>query len=96
MNSYLVERYLPGLSETEVRTALERVQAACDELSAAGTAIRYLGSILLPVEEACFCRFDSDHPQTVAEANERAHLSFARITAGLAIAPGDGAPGRIG
>jgi Nickel responsive protein SCO4226-like len=88
MNSYLVERYLPGLSETDVRAALERVQAACGELSAAGEAIRYLGSILLPTEEACFCRFDSDHPETVATANEQARLPFARITPGLAIRPG--------
>jgi hypothetical protein len=71
-----------------VRSALERVQGACAELSAAGSAIRYVGSILLPVEEACFCRFDSDRPETVAEANKRAELPFARITPGLAIAPG--------
>lgn len=87
MNSYLVERYLPGLSEGDVRTGLRRAQAACAELSAAGTEIRYLGSIFLPLEEACFCRFDSDRPETVAEANERAEIPFARITAGLAIAP---------
>ncbi len=87
MNSYLVERYLPGLSERQVRTALQRVQRACDELAAAGTPIRYLGSILLPVEGACFCRFDSDRPETVADANEQAQLAFARITVGLAISP---------
>jgi Nickel responsive protein SCO4226-like len=91
MNSYLVERYLPGLSETELRTALRRVQAVCDELSAAGTPVRYLGSILLPVEEACFCRFDGGRPETIATVNERAQLAFARITAALAIAPGEDA-----
>ena len=92
MNSYLVERYLPGLSEAELRIALERVEAACAELSAAGMAIRYLGSILLPVEEACFCRFDSDLPETIARANDQAQLPFARITAGLAIAAGELGP----
>jgi Nickel responsive protein SCO4226-like len=89
MNSYLVERYIPGLSETDVRAALERVQAVCAELSADGAAIRYVGSIFLPVEEACFCRFDSDRPETVAGANEQAELPYARITAGLAIEPAE-------
>jgi Protein of unknown function (DUF4242) len=89
MNSYLVERYLPGLSETDVRNGLRRAQAACAELSSAGTEIRYLGSIFLPLEEACFCRFDSDRAETIEEANERAQIPFARITVGSAIAPGE-------
>ena len=87
MNSYLVERYLPGMPEAEVRAGLSRADAVCAELRAAGTEIRYLGSIVLPLEEACFCRFDGERPEAVAEANERAQLAYARITAGVAIAP---------
>ena len=85
MNSYLVERYLPGVSEADVRAGLHRAQLACAELEAQGAAIRYLGSIFLALEEACFCRFDSETRETVAVANERAGLPFARITAGVAI-----------
>jgi hypothetical protein len=87
VNSYLVERYLPGLAEADIRAGLTRAQAACAELSAAGTEIRYVGSIFLPLEEACFCRFDGDCPAAVVEVNQRAQLAFARITAGVAIAP---------
>ncbi len=89
MNSYFVERYLPGMSEADVRAGLARTNAICTELRAAGTEIRYLGSIFLPLEEACFCRFDGDRPEAVAEANERAQFAYARITAGVAIAPED-------
>jgi len=92
MNSYLVERYLPGLSEADVRSGLSRVRAACAELSAAGSAVRHVGSIFLPLEEACFCRFESDRPESVAEANERAQFSFARVTPGISI-PADGDAG---
>jgi|SRR6516225_7485035 hypothetical protein len=92
MNSYLVERYLPGLSEPEVRAAIGRLQIICSEWSEAGIPIRYLGSILLPVEEACFCRFDSDGPETVADASAQAQLAFARITLGLAISPEEFSP----
>ena len=87
VNSYLIERYLPGLAESDVRAGLTRAQAACAEFSAAGTEVRYVGSIFLPLEEACFCRFDSDRPEAVVEVNQRAQLAFARITAGVAIAP---------
>jgi len=87
VNSYLVERYLPGLAEVDIRAGLMRAQAACAELSAAGTEIRYVGSIFLPLEESCFCRFDSDHPEAVVEVNQRAQLAFARVTAGVAIVP---------
>jgi hypothetical protein len=87
VNSYLVERYLPGLPEAAVRAGLDRAQAACADLRAAGIEIRYLGSIFLPLEEACFCRFDGEHAEAVAEVNHRAELAFARITPGVAIAP---------
>jgi hypothetical protein len=85
--AYLVERYLPGLSEADVRAALRRAEAACAELRSTGTEIRYRGSILLPLEEACFCRFDSDGAEAVTEVNRLAHLAFARITPGIAIEP---------
>jgi hypothetical protein len=87
MYSYLVERYLPGVSEAELRIALERLHEACAELSARGNPIRYVGSMFLPEEETCFCRLDGDSPGTAATANEIAQLPFARITAGLAITP---------
>jgi hypothetical protein len=87
VNSYLVERYLPGLSEADVRAGIARAQTACAELCAAGVEIRHVGSIFLPLEEACFCRFDGERAEAVAEVNERAQLAFARITAGVAIAP---------
>ena len=89
MNSYLVERYLPGLPEAEVRRGLARVQEACAELTAAGTEIRYRGSMFLPLEEACFCRFEAAGGEAVVAANDRARVPFARITAGVEIAPAE-------
>jgi Nickel responsive protein SCO4226-like len=87
VNAYLVERYLPGLSEADVRAALSRTQAACAELRSAGTEIHYRGSTFMPLEEACFCRFDSDRAEAVSEVNQRAQLAFARITPAVAIEP---------
>jgi hypothetical protein len=87
VHAYLVERYLPGLSEADVRAALSRVEEACAELRTAGRQIRYRGSIFLALEEACFCRFDSDAAEAVTEVNQRAELAFARISPGIGIEP---------
>lgn len=87
MNAYLVERYLPGLSEADVRAAVRRGEVACAELRAAGTEIHYRGSIFMGLEEACFCRFDSDRVEAVTEVNQRAGFAFARISPGVAIEP---------
>jgi hypothetical protein len=88
VNSYLVERYVPGLPEAAIRAGLARVQTACLELSMAGAEIRYLGSIFLPDEESCFCRFESCRADAVVEVNRRAQVPFARISAGVGLEPG--------
>jgi Protein of unknown function (DUF4242) len=93
MNSYLVERYLPGLTTDALRSALQRAQTACAQLSAAGAPVSYRGSMFLPDEEACFCRFDAETPETVARVNEMAEVQFDRITPALPLAPDDRGPG---
>ena len=93
MHAYLVERYLPGLSEAEVRSKLRRVEAACAEVCAGGTEVRYRGSMLLAREETCFCWFDSDRREMAGKVNELAQMPFARITEAVVIPPeGEGAP----
>jgi hypothetical protein len=88
MTAYLVERYLPGLSETDLAAALDRARETCAELTAGGSPIRYLGSTFLPDEEACLCRFDADRAETVVRANELAEVPFARVTPAVSIPSG--------
>jgi hypothetical protein len=92
--AYLVERYIPGLSEVELRSGLKRVEAACQEASAQGNKVRYRGSMFLALEETCFCWFDSDRRETAAKVNQLAQMPFARITEAVVILPdGKGSPG---
>jgi hypothetical protein len=83
---YLVERYLPDVSQDEVAAIAARAHAASEAMAAEGVAVRYLGATLLPDEEACFCRFEAPSAATVEEANCRAALPFARVTAARQIA----------
>ena len=84
---FLVERYVPGLSELDVEAAADRARLVCEQMTAEGTEVRYLGSTFLPEEEACFCRFEAHSAAAVAEANRRAAIPFARIVAARHVRP---------
>jgi hypothetical protein len=63
---YVVERYLPGLSRSDLLHGLSRLEREprCD-----GREVRYLGSTIVLGDEACFCRFEGPSEASVAEAN---------------------------
>jgi hypothetical protein len=79
MGLYLVERYLPGATSNDLASAVERVAAAAERMTADGITVRYLGSTFVAVDETCFCEFEALSQETVEWANERADVPFARI-----------------
>jgi len=85
--SYLVERYLPGLSADEVHAATQRLEAVTKEMAAEGITIRYLSSAYVAEEESCFCQLEAPSREAVAAANERAAFGFARVLAADLSAP---------
>lgn len=85
---YVVERYLPGLDQERLVDMLGNLGRATGELRDEGTAVRYLGSTIVPGDEACFCQFEGDSEAAVAQANERAGVPFARIVAAVTVQVG--------
>jgi Nickel responsive protein SCO4226-like len=79
---YVVERYLPGLSRSDLLHGLKRAQ---QQGEAAG--VRYLGSTVVLEDEACFCQFEGPTEAAVAEANRRAGLPFDRIVSAVTVQP---------
>jgi hypothetical protein len=79
---YVVERYLPGVSRAELERQLGRLERVTR-----GTQVDYLGSMLVPDDEACFCQFDGPSEEAVAQANRRAGLPFDRIVVGVTLTP---------
>ena len=77
---YVVERYLPGVSRADLERQLERLEHATR-----GTHVEYLGSTIVPDDEACFCQFDGPSEEAIADANRRAGLPFDRIVAAVAV-----------
>ena len=82
---YVVERYLPGLDQERLVGLLGKLGEATHELRAEGTHVRYLGSTIVPDDEACFCQFEGVSEAAVAEANARAGVPFARIVAAVTV-----------
>lgn len=82
---YVVERYLPGVSSSELERELDALRDTTREMRDEGLPVRYLGSTIVPSDEACFCQFESRSEAAVAEANRRAGVAFDRIVRGIAV-----------
>jgi hypothetical protein len=74
MTTYLVERYLPGRDRAWLEEALGRLPTELD-------GVEYLGSLYIPEDEACLCRFEASDAEDVRLVNELARVPFARIAA---------------
>jgi hypothetical protein len=85
--AFIVERYLPGLSHAELLRSLERLTQVTEELGREGELVRYLGSTIVPEDEACFCHFEAHSEVAVARANERAGVPFHRIITSVEVGP---------
>jgi hypothetical protein len=77
--AYIVERYIPGLVQSELERALERLKEAAKEAQREGIQVQYLGSTIVLKDEACFCQFEAPSEADVVEVNRRAGIPFDRI-----------------
>ena len=58
MTTYLVERYLPGRDRAWLEDALARLPLEQD-------GVAYLGSMYIPEDESCLCRFEASDAEGV-------------------------------
>ena len=84
---YVVERYLPGLSQSDLLRRLSELEEATEGLWTESAGVRYLGSTIVLKDEACYCQFEGPAQAAVAEANRRAGLSFDRIVPAVTVQP---------
>lgn len=81
---YVVERYLPGLSRSDLLRGLSRLERAAEREE---SGVRYLDSTIVLRDEACYCRFEGPTEAAIAEANRRAGLPFDRIVPAVTVRP---------
>jgi len=77
-STYVAECFWPGVTEVDLGALDRRATASAAEASRAGDSVRYLGSILIRVDEVVLCRFEggADAVRLVAE---RAAIPYDRI-----------------
>jgi uncharacterized protein DUF4242 len=83
---YVVERYLPGLSRSDLLNGLLGLEQG-SEKTEYRTEVRYLDSTIVLRDEACFCRFEGPSSDAVAEANRQAGVPFDRIVPAVTVHP---------
>jgi hypothetical protein len=81
---YVVERYLPGLTRSDLLRGLSRLEQTEDREQ---SEVRYLGSTIVLEDEACFCQFEGPSEAAIADANRAAGLAFDRITPAVTVTP---------
>lgn len=91
-HTYLVECFDGSLGTGAAAGASDRLRSACAELRAAGTAVEYLGALLVPQDELVLHLFVSPGTDGVLEASRRADLRVERIVESLASGPPPGGP----
>lgn len=73
---YLAECLWPGVTEDELEKLDVRAEQAASETDG---DVRYLGSILMPLDEVVFFRFSAPSPGAVHAVAESAGIPFERI-----------------
>jgi hypothetical protein len=78
--TFLVERYLPGLGAAGLEALAARLTSAAAEVERdTSRPVRWLCSIALFGDETCLCVFSARTREDVEEANRRANAAFERI-----------------
>lgn len=89
MGTYVVERYMPGITREQLLDTARRAKAASAEITARGTRLTYLSSTLLSGDDTCYCLFHGSSEQAVSEANDLAGIPCERIIPAVHVAAED-------
>ena len=79
MSLFLVERYLPGISESMLHGAERRLARRLTG-QATTSRVRLIGSVLIRGEDTVLSLFEADDPAAVRRVNEAADFALDRIT----------------
>ena len=79
MPTYLVERYWPGMTSELLLEALNKGRRMMEQMSAEGTPVRDIISILIPAEEVVFSVYEGQSAAAILQLNERSGIPVSRI-----------------
>jgi histidinol-phosphate/aromatic aminotransferase/cobyric acid decarboxylase-like protein len=80
---YTVELRLPDAGWADVQEAAARARQATEQMRREGKRVRFLRSIFVPEDDACFFLYEGPSEQSVRAAARRAKLGVRRVDAAL-------------
>ena len=87
MQVYMVERSLKGIPMQDLAAAQKRAIDTGQEMTRAGTPVRYIRSTFAPDSGRCMCLFEAEDEQQVRSLNEKAKIPFDSVVPALDLTP---------
>ena len=87
MEVFMVERSLKGIPMEQLAAAQQRAIRTAEEMTAAGTPVKYLRSTFVPEDGRCMCLFESDSCEAVEALNRQAGIPFEHARPALDLQP---------
>jgi hypothetical protein len=75
----MIELYVSRTDAAGVERDAQRARRAAEQLSRAGTPVRYLRSMFLPLDETCLLLYEAASADAVRAAARHAALPFDRV-----------------
>jgi hypothetical protein len=84
---YTVELHLPRTGWGDLQEATARARQATEQMRLEGEHVRFLRSIFVPEDDACFFLYEGPSAQSVKAAAMRAELGVLRVDEALRLDP---------
>jgi len=87
MTVFMVERDLKGITMPGLAAAQQAAISQGEQMTAAGTPIRYIRSTFAPEDGRCFCLFEGASTADVIKLNDDAEIPYFRVVEALDLTP---------
>jgi hypothetical protein len=87
MSVYMVERSLGGISMDALGGAQKAAIGKAEEMTAAGSPVRYIRSTFAPEDGRCMCLFEAGSEADVMRLNDEAGIPYDRVVPALDLTP---------
>lgn len=87
MNTYLVDRDLPGVTLEQLASAQKAAIETSERFTEEGKPVRYIRTAWVPSESHVMCMFQAENGQLVRDVNEAAGIPFVRILEAMDLTP---------
>lgn len=89
MNTYLVDRDLPGVTLEQLASAQKAAIETSERFTEEGKPVRYIRTAWVPSESHVMCMFQAENGQLVRDVNEAAGIPFVRILEAMDLTPAE-------